>query len=358
MTTETWSSLGHPIWFGSGAWDEVNQLISRRTNASRSFVLVDTHTRSKCLPLFLRQVPVFQEAVVIEVPPGESCKSWDCLSQVVHELLHAGADRDSLMVAIGGGTVCDLGAFAASVFMRGIDFLLVPTTLLAMADASTGGKCGINFESHKNMVGVFSRPAAVCVDAGFLDTLPLRELTSGWAEVIKHVFLSADLEFPSTFDITRLSSEELSRIIQDAVNFKDSVVRKDPYDEADRRQLNFGHTVGHAVEAAALESAFPLLHGEAIALGMQVELIISQLVSGLSEQDMLQGISQIRSCFPDLRFAFDEIDWKRHLAFDKKNRSGIWQMALLKRKGVPVWNVPVHEATLDVAVARWQSLIS
>ena len=201
-------------------------------------------------------------------------------------LSQKGFDRKSLIINIGGGMVCDMGAFAASTYMRGLDFIQVPTTLLAQADAAIGGKTGINFNGLKNTIGTFSAPVAIISDIIFLSTLPKREMNSGIAEVIKHAIISDKDLFALLLkkNFAFPSQKDLDKILSISTNIKCEIVRKDPYEKKERKKLNFGHTVGHAVEMVYQNSASPLLHGEAIAIGMIAEARMSFLSGYLSEK--------------------------------------------------------------------------
>ncbi len=228
-----------------------------------------------------------KETSAIVVPAGEKIKTIDGAKIIWKEMLSAGFDRHSLLINLGGGVIGDLGGFAASTFMRGIDFLQVPTSLLAMVDASIGGKTGIDVGAVKNSVGVFKDPIGVVVDVDVLRTLPARELRSGFAEVIKHGIITDRKHFDSAFSKSpeEFGKEELIKLIAVSIKIKMAIVRKDPKEKGFRKVLNFGHTIGHAIESMSLKTNSPLLHGEAVALGMVAESKLAQLLGLLSEED-------------------------------------------------------------------------
>ncbi len=226
----------------------------------------------------------FPEAEVIDVEPGEGSKNLRTVEHIYEKLLELGADRQSFIVGIGGGIVCDITGFAASTYMRGLRFALVPTTLLAQVDAAIGGKNGVNLRHYKNIVGTINQPDFVLVDMGFLDTLPPREFRNGMAEVIKSAAICSRSLFEYLEDnrenILGLDTESLGRIINDTVDIKLDIVSRDEFETGERRKLNFGHTFGHA-----LEKLLPYSHGEAISIGMMIAAKMSVARGMLGSED-------------------------------------------------------------------------
>jgi 3-dehydroquinate synthase len=272
-----------PIYIGRGGFDKITSILPIHEYSSVLVIAdenVANHWDSK-----IKEV-IGKEAFYITIVPGEKNKKLSAIEKIWMSLSQKGFDRKSLIINIGGGMVCDMGAFAASTYMRGIDFIQVPTTLLAQADAAIGGKTGINFNGLKNTIGTFSAPIAIISDTTFLSTLPKRELNSGLAEVIKHAIIADKDLFASLFKkrITPYSQKDLDKILFISTNIKCDIVRKDPYEKKERKKLNFGHTVGHAIEMVCQDSANPLLHGEAIAVGMIAEARMSFLSGRLSEK--------------------------------------------------------------------------
>lgn len=254
---------------------------------SQLLVIVDEHTEALCLP---QLVPVFAayRHTLIRIPSGEQHKNLDTCRSIWQEMMTARADRRALAINLGGGVIGDMGGFCAATFKRGLDFVQVPTTLLSQVDASIGGKLGIDFGRVKNSIGLFQDPAAVFIDPAFLHTLPLRELRSGFAEVIKHSLIADAGQWAALQSIGRLEQTDWQPLIGPSLRIKQRIVEADPTEQGLRKALNFGHTIGHAVEGAALESESPLLHGEAIAIGMICEAYLSHRQAGLSREALEQ----------------------------------------------------------------------
>jgi len=253
---------------------------------SKIFILVDEQTSEHCLPIFQEKLPSLTEFDIIEVPNGEENKTIDFCIGIWRTLLDFEADRNALLINLGGGVVTDMGSFAAATFKRGIDFLQIPTTLLSQVDASVGGKTGIDMDNVKNIIGTFSQPQAVIICTDFLKTLPDRELNSGLAEIIKHGII-ADADFFEEVTLLNDAKEITARHIHHSVEIKNSVVLTDPFEKNIRKTLNFGHTIGHAIESWSLNNEKnQLLHGEAIAIGMICEAYIAKETNGLSEENL------------------------------------------------------------------------
>ena len=254
-------------------------------------VLADEHTAAACLPKlepYLKDGPPTERIVI---PAGERHKHLDTCRFIWDKLFAAGAGRNWCCLNLGGGVVGDMGGFAAATFKRGMDFIQIPTTLLSQVDASVGGKLGIDYHGVKNSIGTFQNPRAVWVDPGFLETLPPRELRSGFAEVIKHAVISDASAWKTLSRVDDLSQLDWPAVIAESVDIKRRIVVADPLEKGARKALNFGHTVGHAVESYFLETPHPLLHGEAIAIGMICEGWIS------AQDGMLQEAEY--QCFRD-----------------------------------------------------------
>jgi len=325
------------VCIGNDALQELNNFLEKNHSRSRKFILCDSNTVQFCLPPVLEQVARLSNAIVIQMPGGESAKTIQSCELIWKELLSNGADRDSILIAVGGGVVGDVGGLAASLYMRGISMIQVPTSLLSMADASVGGKTGVNFSGIKNLVGTFSKPQAIFTWPGFLKTLPVRHLKSGFAEVIKHHFLSMPDSLVKLGKYTDLSSDDYEELIRHSVSFKRQVVGADFRDLTSRRILNFGHTIGHAVEARSLErDEHPLLHGEAIAIGMICELILSRRYAGLPADKAMEACAYLYSYYSELNVYFQFSELQPFLDSDKKNKNSQVSFVLLKDFGMPV----------------------
>lgn len=295
------------------------------------FVLADECTARMCLPL-IQDFGCLQGAERITIGATDTHKTLETLAHVWKELGDKGGTRHSLMLNVGGGMVTDLGGFAASTFKRGIAYINIPTTLLAMVDASVGGKTGINFNGLKNEVGAFRPAKSVLIDTDFLRTLDYQNLASGYAEMVKHGLISTTAHWAEllNFDLRQVDYEALQTLVAKSVQIKEDIVEQDPLEHGIRKALNLGHTVGHAFESLALEENRPHLHGYAVAWGMVCELYLSCLKTGFPQEQMRQTIRFIRDTYGT--FAFDCKHYDRLYSFmthDKKNTSGTINFTLL-----------------------------
>lgn len=285
---------------------------------TRILILTDENCRKYCLPYFLKQTGLPEQTPVFSFTPGESEKNLSTCAMVWKAMLDLQLDRKALVINLGGGVVGDLGGFCAATWKRGVHFVQIPTTLLSMTDAAIGGKTGIDFEGVKNSIGAFQQPAAVFADPFFLHTLSEREKRSGMAEVIKHALIG-DHPLLNLLKDASLSTDALKR----SIGVKVRVVAEDPYEKGLRMLLNYGHSIGHAIESWFMEETLPLTHGEAIAMGMVMESWAAQaqnlsLVMHLY-QSFYRAVPIPKSAYPQL--------WQL-LQQDKKNESGIVWMAL------------------------------
>lgn len=299
------------------------------------FILADECTARLCLPL-IREIPCLQEAGYITIGATDTHKTLETLAQVWSALSNRGGTRHSLMLNVGGGMVTDLGGFAASTFKRGIAYINIPTTLLAMVDASVGGKTGINFNGLKNEVGVFSPAHSVLIDTDFLRTLDYQNLASGYAEMLKHGLISTHEHLAELlcFDLNKVDYQELQTLVAKSVHIKEDIVRQDPLEHGIRKALNLGHTVGHAFESLALEENRPHLHGYAVAWGMVCELYLSCIKTGFPKDKMRQTIQFIREAYGVFPFDCKQYDrLYQFMTHDKKNTSGTINFTLLGEVG-------------------------
>ena len=301
---------------------------------SMILVLTDENTRLHCLPKVLPLLPDGAPAHGLEIPAGEAHKTLRTCEHIWAEMLRLGADRNALLLDLGGGVIGDMGGFCAATYKRGVDFIQIPTTLLAQVDASIGGKLGIDFGGLKNSVGVFRNPIAVCIDPAFLETLSPRELRSGFAEVIKHALIADAAQWDALLRGSPQAQMKDPGTILNSLKIKQSVVQADPYEKGLRKALNFGHTVGHAVEAWSLDTDAPLLHGEAVAIGMIAEARLSTQFAGLPEQDLHAICRYIAGIYslPKLPEASFE-DYLASMRNDKKNEGARINCTLLEKPG-------------------------
>jgi 3-dehydroquinate synthase len=328
------AELSSRITIGDDVFAKLAQYL-KQNKFSSLFILVDENSLKNCLPVLVANVPKLLEAEVIELESGEKNKNIEVCTQVWTALGELGADRGSLLVNLGGGVITDLGGFVASTFKRGIAFINIPTTLLAQVDASVGGKTGVDLGALKNEVGVFSEPRALFIWPDFLKTLPKRELISGLAEILKHGLVADVGYWNSCISTDLLDTDELTDIIAHSIKLKSTIVANDPDEKGERKKLNFGHTIGHALEGLVLErEEQTMLHGEAVAAGMICESWISVQETKLAEEQHEEIVRNIRRYFPlrSLNPVDDHrlIELMRH---DKKNEKGDIRMVLLKSIG-------------------------
>ncbi|MGA1544733.1 MAG: 3-dehydroquinate synthase [Saprospiraceae bacterium] len=248
---------------------------------SQIVLLVDRNTERDCLPLLHLNHPS-----IISIPAGEAYKTIATCEIIWKKMLQMTLDRNCLMINLGGGVIGDMGGFCAATYKRGIAFIQMPTTLLSMVDASIGGKLAVDLGAVKNSIGVFQNPKAVIIDPHFLKTLSLREIRSGFAEIIKHSLIWSPTQWEELQMIKELSTVDWMQWLEKSIEVKKEVVLADPFEKGIRKALNFGHTIGHAVESYFLETDHPLLHGEAIAIGMIAESYLSMRLTNLSKTDL------------------------------------------------------------------------
>ncbi|MCL5244397.1 3-dehydroquinate synthase [Cellulophaga sp. 20_2_10] len=348
------SANTYSVHFNDKAYTELNTHLEK-ANYSKVFILVDENTHQHCLPSFMSQIFGDYNYEIIEIEEGEINKTIETCVQVWHVLSELEADRKSVMINLGGGVITDLGGFVASTFKRGIDFINVPTTLLSMVDASVGGKTGVDLGSLKNQVGVINLPQMVLVISSFLETLEERQLHSGFAEMLKHGLIR-DKKYWNELNLVS-DFNKLDEFIYDSVVIKNDVVMQDPTEQNLRKILNYGHTLGHAVESYFLESEThkTLLHGEAIAVGMVLEAYLSNKLTGLSDD----SLHSIKNTFIHRygKVSFTEEDIKNiltYLKFDKKNSHGNINFVLLETIGECKIDVTVPEDLLYESFAYYK----
>ena len=320
---------------------EVRGMGSILSKASQVFILTDENVA----PFWLPEVEYglnCENAIEIVIKPGEQHKNLQTVQRIWKTLMKHHADRNALLVNLGGGVITDLGGFAASTYKRGIKFINIPTTLLAMVDAAIGGKTGIDFGGAKNQIGTFAEAEDVLVDPVFLSTLPRREILSGMAEMLKYGFIADD-------NLLEINLDNYQDYILCAGEIKRQIVAKDPKEAGLRKILNFGHTLGHAIESHCLTTDCPLLHGEAVALGMAGALWLSVKHCGLDEQVLKDYEKKLPMLLSEAEISLTEADIEPimgYLVHDKKNMGDKPQIVLLEAVGKPVWDVMVDYNTI------------
>ncbi|MDR6967527.1 3-dehydroquinate synthase [Flavobacterium arsenatis] len=348
---------GYSIHFNGKGYEIINELVAEK-NYSSIFIIVDSNSNEICLPNFLPNLSTDSRIEIIEFDAGEINKNIETCLGIWNVLTELRADRKSLIINLGGGVVTDLGGFVASTFKRGIDFLHVPTTLLAMVDASVGGKNGVDLGNLKNQIGTITIPKMVLIDTSFLETLPQNEMRSGLAEMLKHGLIYDKDYWEKFLDLSQIDFADFDTLIYDSIFIKNEIVKQDPREDGIRKALNFGHTLGHAIESYFLESENKknLLHGEAIAVGMILESYISWKKGLLSAEEYLQIKTTIKGIYDEV--VFDENDLipiGELLIHDKKNEYGNIQFALIEGVGNIKINQSVENKLINEAFEDYKS---
>lgn len=327
----------YTIHFNSNGYKALNQHLSD-SNYSKVFILCDTNTNIDCVPFFLANIDTEIAYDILEIDPGEESKNLDICLGLWETLSEYGADRKSVIINIGGGVVTDLGGFVASTFKRGIDFINIPTSLLAMVDASIGGKTGIDLGALKNQIGVINTPELIVVDTSFLETLPQLEMRSGLAEMLKHGLIYDEKYWNQLQDLSQSTIEDLDDLIYESIIIKKTIVEQDPTEQGLRKTLNYGHTLGHAIESYYMDNDNKerLLHGEAIAIGIILANHLSVKYCGFPEEKSNTIKSVIKAVYGHIDI--NEADYSPIidlLKYDKKNEHGNINFVLLEAIGKP-----------------------
>lgn len=314
-------------------------------------VLVDQNTKKHCYESVKPLLPAHK---VIQIKAGEENKNLETCSYIWEQMTENELDRHSLLVNLGGGVIGDMGGFCAATYKRGIDFIQIPTTLLSQVDASVGGKLGIDFQGFKNHLGVFTLPNAVLIDKEFLKSLPERELRSGFAEIIKHCLIQDATKWKE-IRILDLDQQNLGDLIQHSVEIKKKVVAADPTEKGLRKILNFGHTLGHAIETFFLDKGKKrLLHGEAIAAGMIAEAYIGFQKGMLNEDEMAQIEEFIYAVYGTVNIDSADFDTIIKLTQqDKKNRGKLVRASILKGIGDCAYDISLSKTDMKKALAYY-----
>jgi 3-dehydroquinate synthase len=337
----------HNIFFNTEAIQSLENILSNKV-ISKIAILCDENTHEHCVPLFLSQVAGLDTSKleIIELEVGEDNKSIEVLAQLWDSFGALGLDRSSLLLNLGGGVISDLGGFAAGTYMRGFDFINFPTSLLAMVDASVGAKTGINFAGFKNRIGLFADPLMVGVIPGFLETLPQIEFLSGWAEMLKHGLIADANHWQTLLSTEPKTVGQEEDLIAQSIAIKAKVVEADKREVGLRKILNFGHTIGHALESYYLKAGHPITHGHAVALGMQVELSLSAAFAEMDPNEALSLREKLAHWykFPKVQILEDEI--RPLLLGDKKNNDGNLRLSLLKTAGQAVFDIELPQSAL------------
>ncbi|MDO4764216.1 MAG: 3-dehydroquinate synthase [Flavobacteriaceae bacterium] len=336
-------------------FSQLNQCIKSIT-PSKIFILVDENTHEHCLPILLGNLEINIPFEIIEIEAGEESKNIQTTVQLWEILSEFEADRKALLLNLGGGVISDLGGFLASTYKRGIKFINIPTTLLAMVDASIGGKTGIDHQFLKNMIGTFALPEGVFIYPPFLKTLAERELRSGFAEMLKHGLIAHPKHWQQLISISEFSAEEISNLIIQSAEIKSTIVSSDFKEENIRKILNFGHTIGHALESLFLKRETPILHGEAVAIGMVCETYLSYLEGFISEEIAVHIIQNIQIFFPMMSISeFSNEEILKIMLQDKKNTDGAINFSLITDIGKAQYNTPISLENIVLALEFYRN---
>ncbi|HLV23220.1 MAG TPA: 3-dehydroquinate synthase [Moheibacter sp.] len=341
-----------PVYFQE-IFTTLNDVLGQKGYQS-VFFLVDDNTHEHCLPLLLSEIHENILIEIIEIPAGEESKAIEIAVQVWETMSETQASRKSLMINLGGGMITDMGGFIASTFKRGIDFINIPTSLLAMVDASVGGKTGIDLNGIKNLIGTFAMPELTLIHPEFLQTLPEREFRSGLAEMLKHGLIHDKNHWLELIEIENFDFISIDYLIEKSVKIKQEIVEKDPFENGIRKILNFGHTIGHALESQLLQTENPLLHGEAISVGMMVESILSyenELISKDELDEIFTNLIRIFGKIPvDEESIPDLLLWMKN---DKKNQNDHISFSLLDGIGKCKFDIFLSENQIVEGILRY-----
>lgn len=345
-------SLGYNITIGKDALKKLSAFL-RSAKYSSHFIICDENTIQFCLPTLIMNCPGLKNSEIIELESGEESKSLDFSAHIWQTLIENKADKNSLIINLGGGVVSDLGGFCASTYKRGIDFINIPTSLLAMADASVGGKTGIDFAGLKNSIGTFAQPKAVFVYPEFLKTLPQRHYKNGLAEIYK-IALVSDKAFWSSLKALK-PDHNSEQILIKSITLKNKIVLKDPFDKGTRKILNFGHTIGHAIESLLLGKLNELLHGEAIAIGMLIETHIAFQKKLISKTEFEEIVSSLKKIFEPAKIELSLASILDLLTNDKKTSKNKFRFALINKIGTGKIDVEVNELQVKKAFDHYNT---
>ncbi|MFW5792878.1 MAG: 3-dehydroquinate synthase [Bacteroidota bacterium] len=357
MAKSNQKAYPHPVFSSFLRSNEIKAFISKTINPnSKIFVICDSNTDKNCFPLLIEKLKDAFLFNKITISEGENNKNLDTCRNIWGFLVKNEAKKDSLIINLGGGVVTDIGGFCASLYMRGIPFIHIPTSLMAMVDASLGGKTGIDSEMLKNNIGNISFPKAVFIDSSFLETLPKREFNAGFYEMIKHGLIADKFYF---YDLVGGKyTGNIDSAIEISVKIKMKIVLEDPYENSERKLLNFGHTIGHAIESSYLKySGKSLLHGEAVLFGMIAESFISLNNGLLKKQDFDEIIYLLKPLMPNIKMHNDNIeDIFYFLMHDKKHSSSQLNFTLLKETGNAIINQNVDKQTIKQSLVYLSEL--
>ena len=337
--------------------DELNYLVDSTFYLdAKFFILSDENTYHHCLPELLEQIQTLRRATIIKIDSGEQNKTIETCIKIWEELAAHHADNTSLLFNLGGGVITDIGGFVAATYKRGMHFINIPTTLTAMADASIGGKTGIDFNTIKNMIGLFAQPMSVYIHPVFLNSLNKRQMMSGFAELLKHGLIADKDYWETLIKIKNPMEEDLTILINKSIRIKQEIVNEDLYDNGKRRILNFGHTIGHALESFSMKhNGDPITHGEAVATGMIMEACLAAHLGKLFKHDMHIIKAGIVSHFgkPYMINKEDIPELMELMNQDKKIHHGKLSLPILHAIGETPSIISIHRSSMQEALKEY-----
>lgn len=354
MIKEINTGLSCSMFFSDDSLNALNNFIENRLQSNRKvFLLCDENTSTHCLPFLKQSIVSFNQIILIEIGSGEKNKSMESCLHICNQLLKNNADKSSVLLNLGGGIICDTGGFAASCFKRGIEFVHIPTTLLAITDAAIGGKTALNIGNYKNQIGTFALPSFIFVYTPFLKTLDNRNLKNGFAEMLKHGLINDKKYFNDLLLKEKLTDNPLLEV---SIDIKNKIVSKDWNETGVRKILNFGHTIGHAIESHFQTlTGNELMHGEAIAAGMICESFISNQTASLSQNEMNEIAAGILKFFPKINpFSIEEL--MPYIAADKKNVNAQYNFTLLDAIGTAKYDCFVTAEVIADSINFYNAL--
>ncbi|MFY8109138.1 MAG: 3-dehydroquinate synthase [Bacteroidia bacterium] len=333
----------YKIYFGNDVLEQLSETLIEMSY-SKVFVLIDENTKKYCWPILSSYLV---DTITIEIKSGEASKNIQTASKVWESLQENFADRRAVLINLGGGVLSDLGGFVAATYKRGIDFINIPTTLLAMVDASVGGKQGLDMDSHKNVVGLFKHPTSIFIYPDFLKTLEKSELKNGFVELCKHGLIDDKKLWDKLQSTDENNLELLNPLIYQSIKIKVAIVKKDPLEKDIRKSLNFGHTIGHAFETFSLiHDKKPLKHGEAVAIGIICEAWLSMNKGWISQSELENIKSFFINRFPVYKNQFNMELLLQYMRNDKKNQNGQINFSLLKKIGKSKIDITCTDQTI------------
>jgi 3-dehydroquinate synthase len=352
------NSYKSTVFIGNDVFDCFKSIINNEFKyVSKIFILVDSNTIQYCLPLFIDNIPALSNAEVLEVDNGEPSKSFEILSGLIEAMASMNADKNTLLINLGGGVVSDLGGLLAALYKRGIIYINVPTSLLAMADASVGGKVAVNVNNIKNIAGVFYPPKYVFINPVFLQTLSEQDYLSGYAEMLKHALLDCNEHWQKLTSCNLFLIENWDELLFKSVNIKNRIVINDPQENNERKLLNLGHTVAHAIEALFLSKQYLLTHGEAVAAGILIEALLNFNRGNLKLDDLNSIKKVVLQLYTKLPVSISDIDTLiAYMQNDKKNENDEISFVLLSEIGNAHINKTASIDEIKAALINYISL--